>query len=117
MRQTREPVFVQALISEPPVQGFNVGILVRLTGFNQFQRHTHPVRPGQHRSTRRLRAIVGPNDPGLPATCADLVEDANQVVSAHAVLGDCRHDLVRRIVDHHQALYRTARGHPVEYEV
>jgi hypothetical protein len=38
------------------------------------------VRPGQHRSTRRLRAIVGPDDPGLPATCADLVEDANQVV-------------------------------------
>ena len=38
VRQTREPMFVEALVSEPAIERFDEGVLGRLAGFDQAQR-------------------------------------------------------------------------------
>jgi hypothetical protein len=39
-------VLVQAFIAQPPVEGFDVGVLVGLARLDQAQRNTLPVRLG-----------------------------------------------------------------------
>ena len=51
--QGRKPVFVQAFVAEAPVEGLDVGVLVRLAGFNETQGQPLRVRPCEHRGDRR----------------------------------------------------------------
>ena len=61
MPKAGEPVFVQAFISETSVERLNISILVRLSGLNQEQLHAALMRPGEHRPTTELFAIVRAN--------------------------------------------------------
>ena len=45
MRQAREPVLVQAFVAKPAIEGLDVGVLIRLAGFDQPQRKPAGVRP------------------------------------------------------------------------
>ena len=45
MRQAREPVLVQALVAEPAIERFDVGVLRRLARLDQTQRDSARVRP------------------------------------------------------------------------
>src|ERR1700691_156325 len=56
-----EPVFVQALVSELPVERLNVSVLGGLSRFNQPQLDPSGVCPGVHGVARELRTLVGPN--------------------------------------------------------
>ena len=54
----RKPVFVQAFVAEAPVEGLDVGVLVRLAGFNETQGQPLRVRPCEHRATAELLSVV-----------------------------------------------------------
>src|SRR5258706_6530623 len=75
------------------------------------------MRPGQHRFTRELRAVVRTDDDRLAALRTDPIQDACQVIAADRVLRHDGHGFVRRVVDDHQALQRPSRGNPIEHEV
>ena len=56
--QGSKPVFVQAFVAEAPVEGLDVGVLVRLAGFNETQGQPLRVRPCEHRATAELLPVV-----------------------------------------------------------
>lgn len=64
MGQAGEPVLVEALIPQPSVKAFDVGVLVGLARFDQAQRYAALVRPGQQGLAREFLAVVGANDLG-----------------------------------------------------
>lgn len=75
-------MFVQTLVTEPPVQRFDVGVLVWLAGLDQSQRDSLAMRPRQHGFAGELRAVVGADDGRCAALRADPVEDAREMVAA-----------------------------------
>ena len=60
--QGRKPVFVQAFVAEALVEGLDVGVLVRLAGFNETQGQPLRVRPCEHRATAELLPVVRAED-------------------------------------------------------
>lgn len=61
LEQCREPMLVQTFIAQPPVEGLNVGILVRLARLDQAQGNSLLVSPCHHRFTAKLPAVVRPD--------------------------------------------------------
>ena len=64
MVQAGKPVLVEAFVTEAPVEGFDIGVLVGLAGFDQAQSNAIAVRPVQHGLAGELLAVVGPDDGG-----------------------------------------------------
>src|SRR5690554_4539244 len=58
-----EPVEVQTLISEFPVEAFNEGILGRLARLDEMQMEPGPLAPEEHLLPGKLRAIVADDRP------------------------------------------------------
>ena len=58
-----KPVFVQAFVAEAPVEGLDVGVLVRLAGFNETQGQPLRVRPCEHRAPAELLPSPGRRRP------------------------------------------------------
>ncbi len=54
----REPVLVQAFLSEPAIEAFDVGILGRLAGINEVQLNALVISPRIKRPTAQFRAIT-----------------------------------------------------------
>ena len=59
LKQMRELVFVQALVRQPTIDRFDVGVLVRLAGFNEAQREAPITSPLHHRLATELLAAIG----------------------------------------------------------
>jgi hypothetical protein len=110
-------VFVQALISQPAVEALDIGVLIRLARFYQPQLDPLPMRPHHHRLPRELRAVVRADHLRLAPQRTDRIEHARQVLTAHRVLHGHRDHLVRRVIDHRQALERTSGSDAIEHEV
>lgn len=53
-----EPVLVQALVPERPVETFDVGVLHRLAGLDEMQAHAALIGPGVQGLPGELRPIV-----------------------------------------------------------
>ncbi len=58
MGHAGEPVFVQVFVAQATVERFDVGVLVRLAQLDQSQRDAPLMRPGQHRASTELLAVV-----------------------------------------------------------
>jgi hypothetical protein len=110
-------MLVQTLVTEPPVERFDVGVLVWLAGLDQSQRDSLAMRPRQHGFAGELRAVVGADDGRCAALRTDTVQDAREMVAADRMFRHDGHDLVRRVIHDHRALDRTPRGRPVKHEV
>ena len=98
MRQRREPVLVEALVSESAVERFDEGVLVRLAGVDQAQRDAPLVRPGQHRAPTEFRSVVGPQDARQPPLVRQAVEHAGDGQAAERPPRHDGYGLGRRIV-------------------
>lgn len=61
MSEAREPVFIEAFVTESTVERLDISILIRLTWLDKKQLHATPVRPCQHRFTAELFLVVCPN--------------------------------------------------------
>ena len=62
MQQVGEQVLVEELVTESPVERFDVGILVRLVRLDQPKLHATLVRQRHHGLAAELLAIVGADD-------------------------------------------------------
>jgi len=58
IRQRAEPMFVQALAAELPVESLDVSVLRRLTRLDQAQLDPVRIHPGVHRLEGKLRPLV-----------------------------------------------------------
>ena len=67
-------MFVQALITEAPIGGLDIGVLVGLARFNLPQRHGVRMGPGPHGVSTKLLPIVGPNHLGQATSRGQLIE-------------------------------------------
>jgi len=61
MMQVQEPALIQAFISKPAIEGFDVSVLVGLAWLDESQLHSMPMTPSQHRPTAEFLAIVRPD--------------------------------------------------------
>lgn len=58
MEQRRKPMLVQTFIAQPPVEGLNVSVLVRLVRPDQAKGNSLLVSSRYRRFAARIRAIV-----------------------------------------------------------
>ena len=58
VEQAGEPVLVEAFVAKPAVEGLDVGVLVRLTRFDQSQLYAALVRPSHHGLAAELVVVV-----------------------------------------------------------
>ena len=91
MRQIQEPVLIQAFIAQASVERLDIGILVRLAGFDQTQDHAMLMCPGQHRPPAELLSIIGANNARQTAGLRQLVEDAGDAQAADCMFRPDRH--------------------------
>jgi hypothetical protein len=61
MRETREPVFIEAFVTETTIERLDISILVWFARLDKKQPHATPMRPCQHRFTAKFLAIVWPD--------------------------------------------------------
>ena len=59
MLQTGEPVFIEALIPKPPIERFDVRLLVGLAWFDEEQLNASGVSPCQHGSVTEFFPVIG----------------------------------------------------------
>lgn len=62
LSEAGKEMFVEALIPQAPIEGFDVGVLGRLSRLNPTQRHAALVRPCHHRPSALLQTVVCPQD-------------------------------------------------------
>jgi len=62
--QAREPMLVETFIAKAAVERFDIGVLIRLTGFDQPQRHSTFVHPCQHGAAAKFQRVVRPQHAG-----------------------------------------------------
>ena len=115
--QTREPMLVEALIAETPVERFDIGVLIRFARFDQTQRDAALVGPRQHGASAELRAIIGTQDARQAPLVRQVVECTGDGDAPEGTRRDDGHRLGRRIVDNGQALHRPPLGGAVEDEI
>ena len=117
MGQTREPVLVEALIAEPAVERFDVGVLIRFTRLDQAQRDTAFMRPGQHRMATELLGVVGAENPREATYECQPIEGASHRPATEGTSGHDSHGFRRCIIHDCQTLDDASVRGPVEDEV
>ena len=110
-------MFVQAFVAEAPVEGLDVGVLVRLAGFNETQGQPLRVRPCEHRATAELLPVVRAEDLRKSAGDRQAVQDAGDRQSPEGPRRDNRHGLMGGVVDNGQALHDPPIRRAIEDEV
>jgi hypothetical protein len=98
--QTREPVLIQALVSECAVEALNVGVLRRATRLGQDVFDLSLLRPRQKRFRCELGTVVRSHRPRITAKQRRLVEQPCDVARAHTEVHRHLHALVREIIGH-----------------
>ena len=104
MRQVQEPVLIQAFVTQPPVERFDIGILVRLARLDQSKLYLMGMRPGQHGTSTELLAVVGTNHPRQASTDRKPVENPRECQATNGPFRHNRNRFVRGIIDDRQAL-------------
>ena len=117
MGQTREPVLVEALIAEPAVERFDVGVLIRFTRLDQAQRDTAVMRPGQHRLATELLGVVGAENPREATYECQPIEGASHRPATEGTSAHDGHGFRRGIIHDGQTLDDASISGPVEDEV
>ena len=72
--QRDEPVFVEALVAELPVEALDVGVLGGLSGLGQHQLYPVGLRPLIQRTARELGSLIGPDGRGVSTEPADRLQ-------------------------------------------
>ena len=67
--ETGEPVIVQALVAEPPVEGLDVAVLDRLSGSDEVDGHARGIGPRVEGLPCELRAVVADDDRWSSSRC------------------------------------------------
>ena len=73
-----EQVLIQDLLTEGPVEAFDVGVLVGLAWLDVADGHAVELRPVHKRFAQEFRAIVGTQNLWQPVFALELLEDADQ---------------------------------------
>src|SRR5262245_22115963 len=85
VRQAAEPVLVQALVTESAVETLDVGILIRLAGFDEVQPDAVGVGPCIQRSADELGSIVRDQDCRCPPRLDEALEDLDDPPPAELI--------------------------------
>jgi len=93
-----EPIQVQALISEFPVEAFDEGILSRLARLDEVQLDARPLAPEEHRLAGKLRAIITDDRPRQASTYGELIEAACDLQAGDRHINDLAHALAGVVV-------------------
>jgi hypothetical protein len=104
MGERSEPVLVQALIPQFAVETFEVGVLVQLSRLDHAQLDPLPMRAHHHHLGVELSAVSRPDDLRLAPQRTDPIEHSGTVIVTHRMLDRHSERLVRRVIDHRQAL-------------
>lgn len=79
MQPRREPLLVETFVAQAAIEGFNAGILVRLTRLDQPELHALLMRPGGHHLDAELLAVVGPDHLRQAAAEREAVQDGVRI--------------------------------------
>ena len=115
--QAREPVLVEALIAEPAVERFDIGVLIGFARFDQAQGDPAFMRPGQHGSAAELLGIIRAQHPREATDKRKAVECPGHRSSPEGASGDDGNRFGRGIIDNRQTLDHASIGRSVEHEV
>ena len=113
----REPVLVEALIAEPAVERFDLGVLIGCARFDQAQSDTAFMRPGQHGSAAELLGILRAQHPREATDTRTAVEGPGHRSSPAGASGDDGNRFGRGIIDTRQTRDHASIGRSVEHDV
>lgn len=110
-------MLVQTLVAETPIEGFDIGVLIRLAGFNEEELNAAGMRPGQQGPATELLAVIRSDRFWQPACLGQLVEHPRELHAAHRSLRDNRYGFMRGVIDDRKVLDDTPFRRPVEHEI
>ena len=96
--EIREPVQVQALISEFPIEAFDEGILGRLAGLDEMQLDATALAPKEHLLAGELGAIVANDHPRQSTALSEFIETTCDLQAGDRHVHDLGHALARVVV-------------------
>ncbi len=117
MLKIQEPVFIETLIPEPPIEGFDISVLVRLSGLDETLSHLVSMGLCEHGTPAEFLAVVRSNDLGQPSLIAKAIKDTCQMMSANGPFRHDRYRLVGGVINDGEALEGPAIGGAVEGEI
>ena len=98
LRQRREPVLIEALIPQPPVETLDIGMLDRLPRIDESQLHVMGVGPGVQGPAGEVRAVVHGDDLWKAPGEGTLVQHRDDSRSRQGRVHLCRQALPRTVV-------------------
>ena len=111
--QRLEPVLVQALVAEFPIEALDVAVLHRLARLDQQVTHAVLDGPGNEGSARELRPVVCPDCGGIASEPGCPVEQPRDVLARDAVVHRDVDAFVAEVVGYRQALQTATIGQAV----
>ena len=107
-------LLVEALIAEPAVERFDIGVLIGFARFDQAQGDTAFMRPGQHGSAAELLGIIRAQHPREATDKRKAVECPGHRSSPEGASGDDGNRFGRGIIDNRQTLDHASIGRSVD---
>ena len=89
----REPMLVQAFITQPPIEALHVGVLHRLAGVDEVQLDPAPVGLGIQGTPRELWPVIDRDEPGPVAHVGEARQDLDDPSTRQGRIGDHRRSL------------------------
>ena len=115
--QRLEPVLVEALVPEAPVEALDVAVLHGPSWLDQEMPHAMGLRPADEGPAGELRTVVGSDGCRVAPEDRCLVQQPGHVLTADAVVHRDVHGFVAEVVGHGQTLQAPAVGQAVADEV
>ena len=117
MSQRREEGLIQELVSQPPIEAFDEGVLDRLARCDVVPFHLGPIRPLQDRVAGELATIVADDHLRLASSLDDPVQLTGNPQAGKRRIGDERQALPGAIVDHRKHPEPATIGELIRHEV
>src|SRR5215469_7336518 len=115
--QTREPVRVQAFLSQAPVEALRIGVLNRLAGLDELQSYPAFFAPGRQGSAAKLRPVIQHNGFGQTSFAGNPIQHTSYTQSAQRSVDFNRRTFPRAIVHHRQHANHSSRAHAITHEI
>ena len=117
LAETDEPVVVQALVAQPPVEALDVGVLGRLARIDQQVPDVVSGRLGEKGPARELRPAIGADRFRVAPEQGPPIQDARHVVARDSVVDRQVHAFPAEVIDGGQRLELACVGQAVVDEV
>ena len=111
--QADEPVVIETLVSEAPIEALDERILVRFARINEMQGHSVLVGPLIHGQAGELRPVVHDDLLGQSTRPGQVVQDARHTLTADRRRHFNVRTLPREIIDQRQATQPSASSQSV----